>query len=218
MGLLGGNGPTHEQRESAEANRAIGYAQGLYNNIVAAKDWDSLYTSLLQYQSGYVGGTSSTAVATGIRSEYTGAQLATMVANGDLLLPKGRTLEQLGFGDKEKTYSTAWGVGNSNPYYVTYTQQGFKKAAADNPEGFYASIQQGVSQSLLAPSNQAIASAIKTRVGSFIDTEKQAQVSPAAPGQDRPGVSGSNLTGPLGLRAAYGDDEARLGAKTLLGG
>ncbi len=57
---------SHAAREKAEAGRALGAAQAMVNQVLAAKDLDEIMEILTFYNTGYVGGKSSIAVMTNV--------------------------------------------------------------------------------------------------------------------------------------------------------
>ena len=171
-GLLGGlfgGAPrlTHAQREALEANRAISAANVFNQNIAASMTPTQLFSTLVAQQSQSVGGTASTAISVGIRRPMTIDELRALVAAGDILLPTGKTVEEV-IATWSNMFapgaSTTFGVGLQNAAQPVWTQQGFFRQAALDPTSVFSGIQAGVTPGLITPANQAVVTTILNQI------------------------------------------------------
>jgi hypothetical protein len=121
----------HHVREAREANRLYEAGNQLVNELFAAKDTVALYETLTKWTSGYLGGTNSPAVMSGIGG------------------PGARRY----FG-KEELVRNYYGPGQGLPYASL-------EDLFAHYEDVWASAQQGIAPHLLDPANQNITAAIR---------------------------------------------------------
>ncbi len=171
---------THAQREARETSRVLGQAAGFQGEIQRAKSLPELTASVIRWQSGYVGGTSSLAVGVGViigesrANELKGiydvskgkAIFRELVRRGDIILPTGASART--DAEIDRYFTPAPGPGRANVYYPVFTPQGFVNYALENPEGVYAGIQAGVTPGNLTGGNDAIARTILIKLDELL--------------------------------------------------
>jgi hypothetical protein len=169
----GGPELTHAQREQLEVQRVGGQVDVFIQQIQAARSLSALWQVLVAWQSGYVGGTSSVAVALMLAPSLPGAPLTQsqyaawlddQVAASWLSLPTGQTSAQVA---ATFYYQTQGGTvahlifpGNPNATYAVFDMTGFYHYLQLQPEALIAGTQAGVTQSMLVPYNINVRNAI----------------------------------------------------------
>lgn len=159
--LFGGRVVSHAAREQSELQRTTGQVQDMIAEIHAATTPEALWTTLVKWQSGYVGGTSALAVAIQMPG-LTPAEWRRWVT-----LPTGmesfaleEVARRLDWPSVDRMLANLPFVGEPNQYYPVLTRAGFFQALVAHPTYLHAGVQAGVTPSRLTASNQAVASAI----------------------------------------------------------
>lgn len=157
--ISGGGRPvlSHAVREAREVQQVGGVVQTMITEIGQAQTADQLWATLLKWQSGYVGGTSSVAVSINFPDNDTPKLL-----DADVVLPGGYT--SLAQYQSTRGYPIGsnfpvFPVGNPNATYPVLTKAAFFKYVQAGIV-FRANTQAGVTAAKLDPINIAVANAI----------------------------------------------------------
>lgn len=201
--LFGGQVLSHEERERRELGRTTGQVQAMIAEIHAAGTPEVLWTTLVKWQSGYVGGSTPLAVAVSLPgltpAEWTRWVILPTGMQGFTLEQVARTMQQRhGWSSfsVEELLRQHPGVGTPNQWYPVYTPAGFFQALVAHPTYLHAGVQAGVTQASLDASNQAVASAILGQLAKLAQAGQLQRIT--ATGQTSSGgLTGATTAGAL---------------------
>lgn len=168
-GLFGGGGLSHEQREQLELNKVIGVVRQMITQIRSATSLDDLWTKLVYWQSGSVGGASPVAVM--VLVEDLPLETAVMLSQaGHIQWPgvnksaASLTAEDVNAWLTSRSITPTWPraimIGNPNPTFPVLDRDSFYSLVLSGSD-LSAHTQAGVTQGKLDPANTAVRNAIR---------------------------------------------------------